>query len=329
MKWLRSIANNTAFPIAVLFVIFLLINGFSASNIFTSSYMTGFFKANVPLACVTIATAIVIMAGGMDISLGALLSLINVLMTQLTMGGMDFRGAMLVCFLASAACGAFNGFIIGCLRVPAMLATFASMSVFTGMALWIQPSAGGTIPEEFRALYKLKVFGIPMSALLLAAVLIITLYLVKSPLGIKLMSVGQDNFKSFVSGISVHRVQFLSYTIAGMITGIGAIAVSASIGGGDPALGDSYSMSAITACVIGGVSLSGGKGNTQGALLGTLFLALLTTTVVSANVSSYHQDLFKGVIMLAGLVLASLLNNWRDRSVEQSTFRKKEGSGEP
>lgn len=323
MKRLKAITNNTAFPITVLFVIFLLINGLSSSNIFTSSYITGFFKANVPLACVTIATGIVIMAGGMDISLGALLSLINVLMTQLTMGGMNFQLAMLVCFLASVAGGAFNGFIIGYLQVPAMLATFASMSVFTGMALWIQPSAGGTIPEAFRTLYKLKIYGIPTSALLLAVVLVLVIYLMKSPLGVELISVGQDNFKSFVSGIPVYRVQFLSYTLAGVITGIGAIAVSASIGGGDPALGNSYSMSAITACVIGGISLSGGKGSSQGALLGTLFLAMLTTTVVSANVSSYHQDLFKGVIMMAGLMLASLLNNWRDRTMRQTASRIK------
>lgn len=322
MKAIKSTVANTAFPIAVLFALFLVINGFSASNIFTGSYITGFFKANTPLACVAIATGIVIMAGGMDISLGAMLSLINVLMTQLTVNGMDFKPAMLLCFLASCACGAFNGFIIGFLRVPAMLATFASMSVFTGLALWIQPSAGGTLPESLRAIYKLKIFGVPMAAIILAVVLVGAIYLMKSPLGVKLLSVGQDNFKAFVSGVPVYRVQFLSYMIAGMITGIGAIAVSASIGGGDPALGDSYSMSAITACVIGGIALSGGKGNPQGALLGTLFLALLTTTVVSANVSSYYQDLVKGIIMLAGLVLASLLNNWRSRVEGQRTTPK-------
>lgn len=325
MKRLRFAVNNSAFPIAVLFIIFIAINGLSSANFFTSSYITGFFKANTPLACVTIATGIVIMAGGMDISLGAMLSLINVLMTQLTMQGMSFGLAVVVCFLAATACGVFNGFIIGYLRVPAMLATFSSMSVFTGLALWIQPSAGGTIPDAFRKLYKLKVFGVPTSAILLAVILLVSIFLMKSTLGIQLLSVGQDNFKSFVSGIPVYRTQFLSYMIAGMITGIGAIAVSASIGGGDPALGDSYSMSAITACVIGGISLSGGKGNTQGALLGTLFLALLTTTVVSANVSSYHQDLFKGVIMLVGLVLASLLNN-RKKSVK--TVEKDKGKDE-
>lgn len=311
MKTVKKVMNNTAFPIGVLFAIFLLINAFGASNVFTNSYITGFFKANAPLACVALATGVVIMAGGMDISLGALLSLINVMMTQLVMNGMDFRLAVAVCFAAACACGAFNGLIIGYLRVPPMLATFASMSVFTGLALWIQPSAGGVLPDEFRVLYKMRIFGIPMSALVLLLVLLLSIFIMKSTLGVRMLSVGHNNFKSFVSGIPVYRIQFLSYVIAGMITGIGAIAISASIGGGDPALGDSYSMSAITSCVIGGIALSGGEGNPVGAFLGTLFLALLTTTVVSANVSSYHQDLFKGVIMLAGLILASIINNRR------------------
>lgn len=309
MMVVRRFIRNSAFPVLVLIIAFIVINMILSPGMINGNFIQIFFSSNATLICVTIGTAIVIMGGGIDISLGALVSLVNVTLTQLVTGGMDLLPAILIALLVAAAGGILNGSIIAFLRISPMLATFASLSIFTGLALWIMPLSGGTMPKDFRMFYSGTVLGIPFALLMVLAILLATFLIHKSPLGVKIKAVGLNPENAFLSGIHVDKVQFFTYVFAGIAAGIGAIGLTANIGAGDPAVGASISMNAIASCVIGGVALSGGYGNTVGATLGSLFLALLVNTVLSAQIPAFYQDLVSGAILLMGMVAASVIAN--------------------
>ncbi len=304
MNLLKSIYKNTTFPVVVLFVIFIFINMILSPGSINANFMQVFFLSNFALICVAIGTGLIIMGGGIDISLGALVSFINVVLTQLVAQGWDLGWAIVVSLVIAMACGALNGAIIGFLRISPMLATFATLSVFTGLALWVMPLPGGTMPDGFRSFFSAAPGGIPVTLLFTIGILLLTFFIYKSPFGTKIKAIGWNQQKSYISGIKVSRVQFLTYTIAGLICGIGAIGLTANMGGGDPNIGVQLSMSAIAACVIGGIALSGGVGNTLGAFFGALFLALLINLVFAANIQPFYQDLSRGIVLLLGMIVA-------------------------
>ena len=304
---LRSIIEYPALAIILLTVVLIVLNELFFTSIFNEIFLKSFFRSNAGLIYVAIGTAVIIMGGGIDISLGMLLSLINVVIVQLAMKGMNVWLAVLIGLLVGIAGGAFNGFFIGILRVTPMIVTFASTSIFSGIALWVQPVAGGNISSELRNLYRADFLGLPVPVWLIILVLVITIIIFKTRLGMAIMASGYAPEKSFASGKNVYGAQFFTFLYAGLLTGIGAVCVTATMNSGDPNLGKIYSMNCISACVIGGIALSGGKGKALGAIMGTIFLALITNIVVTANVSSFYQDLLKGVIMFVSLVGASIL----------------------
>ncbi len=304
----KKIVSNPVFPIVCLLIALVIFNQIFFTSMASENFIKNFFKSNTPMACVTIGTAFVIIGGGIDISLGGLFTCVNVIIVQLNMAGVNLWVAALVGLLFGIAGGAFNGLFIARLRVTPMIATFASMSVFNGIALWVQKTAGGKITKELKTLYKAAPLHIPFPLILLIIVLIVAWLIFRSPLGMKIYACGMNQKNAFASGINVYRVQFFTYVFAGFLTGIGAIAMTASINAGDPTLGGTYSMTAISACVIGGVALSGGRGTTLGAALGSIFISLLTGIIAMANIPSYYQDLSRGLVLFGALIAAALIS---------------------
>lgn len=302
--WLRW----PALPALVMCIVFFIMNIFVTQGFLQSYVILGFLSSNIPLLCVSVGCAGVIIAGGMDISLGAIISLVNVIFVKLSETGMSLAAQITVCLLLSLLMGLLNGVIIGWWRVTPLLATYATSSVYAGIALWLLPRPGGIIAREFTMWYNSFLFGvIPVPVLFAVLILALWAVLMKSPLRYWLYSSGRDGAKAYVSGVPVYRTQVFSYVFAGLTAGIGGIALSGSTQGGDATVGLSLSMNAIAACVIGGISLAGGIGAIIGSMFGALFLSLVTMTVLSAHVSSLYQSLIKGIILLAGVLFSLLI----------------------
>lgn len=316
--WLRW----PALPALVMCIAFFILNIFVTQGFLQSYVILGFLSSNIPLLCVSVGCAGVIIAGGMDISLGAIISLVNVIFVKLSETGMSLAAQITVCLLLSLLMGLLNGIIIGWWRVTPLLATYATSSVYAGISLWLLPRPGGIIAREFTMWYNSFLFGvIPVPVLFAVLILALWAVLMKSPLRYWLYSSGRDGAKAYVSGVPVYRTQVFSYVFAGLTAGIGGIALSGSTQGGDATVGLSLSMNAIAACVIGGISLAGGIGAIIGSMFGALFLSLVTMTVLSAHVSSLYQSLIKGIILLAG-VLFSLL-------IERRILKERKQAGPP
>lgn len=297
--WNRA-KSWSAFPAFILFLAFFILNIIITPNFLSLSFLNGFLAANTPLVVISIGVAVVIMAGGIDISLGGIVCLVNVLFALMIERGVPLGVTILAGLGIGIALGALNGFVVGILRVSPMLATFAASTIYAGLALWIMPLPGGMVPPAFSRLYTNALLGIPFPIYVIALVLILSILIRKSPLGTQIMASGQDEKKAYVSSVPVDRVRFFSYVFAGLCAGIAGIAMTANSGGGDARVGLALSLNSLAACVIGGVALSGGKGDTWGAMFGALFLQLVITTVLATQIPSFYQDFITGLILLVG-----------------------------
>lgn len=303
-KWLKW----PAFPALVMCIAFFIINIIVTQGFLKSYIILGFLSSNIPLICVSVGCACVIISGGMDISLGAIISLVNVIFVKLSAAGAGLFTQITVCLLLSLLMGLINGIIIGWWRVTPLLATYATSSIYAGIALWLLPRPGGVVDRGFASWYNSFLLGIiPVPVLFAAGIVLLWVILMKTPLKYWLYSSGRDGAKAYVSGVPVYRTQIFSYVFAGLTAGIGGLALSGSTQGGDATVGLTLSMNAIAACVIGGISLAGGIGAILGSVFGALFLSLVTMTVLSAHISSLYQSLIKGLILLVGVLFSILI----------------------
>ena len=319
MKQVKKLASWSAFPSMLLFLVFLGINALISGGL-KASFFGSFISTNAGAICVAIGVTATILVAGTDISLGSIVSLVNVVIVTLYGKGLSVPAAALCGILVALACGMVNGFIVGVMRVNPLLTTFATSTAFAGIALWIMPFPGGYIDFSFSDWYSGKLFGlIPTPVCLILILVLIWVIFMKMPYGTHLFALGRNVNKAYASGINVPALRFFVHTFAGLAAGIAGICLSANICAGSPTLGASMSMNSIAAAVIGGVSLNGGVGNIWGGIFGAAFLSILTSIVVSANLSSYVQSFIQGLILLVGIIFSVVA---ADQDIRAKFMRK-------
>lgn len=302
----------SSFPALCLVILLIILNSIFTNNFISTSFASSFFTSYTPLIIVAIAQTIVIIGKGIDLSVGGIISLVNVVIVSMVGLGYTLSSAFVAGLLTGIIIGALNGFVIGYFRVTPLLATLATSSIAGGIALWIMPFPGGQISMDFILWYQDILIGlIPSPILFIIISLIIWLLWKFTPLGLTLYAMGRDINKTYASGISVNKIQFLTYVSSGMLSSIAAIALTANTGAGDPLIGSTYTLYAVAASVVGGISLYGGIGDAFGAIFGAVFLGLAFTLVFSLHIPSFYQDLASGVIVLLGIIGAAIvkLNN--------------------
>lgn len=304
MEQFKKVTRWSAFPSLLLFLVFLVINSAITGN-FSISFFESFITTNAAAICVAIGVTATILVAGTDISLGSIVSLVNVVIVTLCEKGYSVPTAALIAFGCAVLCGMVNGFIIGVMRVNPLLTTFATSTAFGGIALWILPYPGGYIDYSFGDWYLGNTLGfIPTPVALILLLVIIWTVFTKLPSGLHLYALGKDVKKAYASGINVTFLRFFVHTFAGIAAGIAGICISANTCAGSPVVGANMSMNSIAAAVIGGVSLNGGIGSIWGGIFGACFLNILILIVVSANFSSVVQSFIQGLILLIGVVFS-------------------------
>lgn len=302
----RRVRRLPQLPVIILIVVFFLWNSLMVKGFASPASLREFLNLMVPLGCLTIGVSMVLVTGGMDMSVGATVCLVNVICVTL-MGkkyGFSLTQAICVGVAAAVGIGLLNGIVVGYLRVNALLTTFATQSVAQGLALWVMPLPGGRGSRALITWFKGgTVFGfLPTCALFLLIPLAVWYILRLTPFGTWLYAVGKDEQKAFLSGGRTRLIKLAAYVFSGLMAGVASVAMLGNIGSGDPNIGMSLTLSAVASTVIGGVSLAGGEGDALGALMGAFFFSLITYTVFGANLSAFHQDLATGLIILLGVV---------------------------
>lgn len=315
---MRQIFKAKWLPSLILVIVFMIWNGIFTTGFFSPFSFRYFLNVLVPLACIAMGVTVTVICGGIDLSTGALVCVVNCTFVVLQEQGVSLGVAMILSMLIAVLVGMVNGFFVAVVRINPLLVTYAMQTICTGFALWILPIAGGRADENFTEWYGSgNVLGIPVSVLFFIVIPLIFWYVIKkTPMGYWLYATGKDERKAFESGINTVGVQFFAYIFSAVMTGWAAIAFSGSIIGGDPKAGLSFTMNAVAATVVGGTALAGGEGDPIGGVLGALFVELAIYAVLGAQVSTYMEELCNGSIVLLGVVgmmAYSILKNRKRR----------------
>lgn len=283
------------------------------------------------LAMVAMAQTIPVLMGGLDLSVGAIMTLVNCLASHLLNGspGQIVFG-FIVCLLAGAACGFLNGCIVVYGRIQPIIATLASGAIFMGLALFLRPTPGGNVDGDLawvstndlfeiaatygfadsgKALWFSYIAWIPVPLILMVlAALLVWLPFARSVTGRTVYSIGSAEGAAYMSGLSINRAKIAAFTLGGFFAGIGGLylTLQTSSGNADIPQAGAYTLNSIAAVVIGGTSLLGGVGSAIGSLFGALVLRTISFNFRIFEIDPLLQPLFEGVVLLAAVSLGAL-----------------------
>lgn len=270
-----------------------------------------------PLIVVACAVTVVFLSGrgGIDLSVGPLMGFINVVLVKVLILDAGVSSPFIVIPAALAIGllgGAINGALAVYLRIQPIVATLASFLMLSGASSWILPSPVGPVPAWLTELSQGRSF------LPLVAVAAIWTGIRCLPLYRQILQIGEDDRAAFAAGVNVQFVRFVAYLVAGLFSAIAALALTALLGSADAQIGANYTLLAIAAAALGGVSLAGGRGSLIGASLGAIDIFLIKNLITYFNVSTFVLQITYGVV----LVIAVSLNSERLSDLLRSTVKR-------
>jgi ribose transport system permease protein len=265
----------------------------------------------LPIALAAVAQAIVVIAGGIDLSVGSMMALTSVVSAVLMQGQSDaFAVGVVIGVIAfGALLGTINGALIVGTRVPDIVVTLAMAFVWAGCALLvINTPGGGAAPwlmESIRG--PLGSEWLPRAVVVLAVlVAVVWIPLRRSMLGLSLYAIGSNRLAAFRSGVPVGRTRIVSYALAGLFSALGGLALTASTGIGSPVPG-AYTLESVAAIVLGGVSLAGGRGGVVGPIIAVVVLALIRTDLTFLGVNPNFSIVVQGAILIGVVMFGSFV----------------------
>jgi ribose transport system permease protein len=263
------------------------------------------------IAIVAVGMTFVIITGGIDLSVGSVLAFAGVVMASVLHMEMPLPVALAVALGTGLFCGLLNGALITLGRLPPFIATLGMMSVARGTALMFtegRPVSG--FSGGFRSLATGELLGIPVSVIIMIGVYAVAHFvLTRTKLGRYTYAIGGNEEAALLSGVNVKFYKAAVYGIAGMLSGLAAVILTARLNSAQPIAGMMYELDAIAATVIGGTSLLGGEGTVVGTLIGALIMAVLRNGLNLLNVSPFIQQVVIGSVIIA----AVLIDMWLKR----------------
>jgi ribose transport system permease protein len=258
-------------------------------------------------ALIAFGMTFVILTGGIDLSVGAILALSSALTAGMMVSGIDPILAILIGCILGGLMGTVNGLLITKGKMAPFIATLATMTIFRGLTLVYtggNPITGLGDNYLFQLFGRGYFLGIPVPAITMIitfAVLFIILH--KTPFGRKTYAIGGNEKAALISGIKVPKVKILIYSLSGMLAALAGAILTSRLNSAQPTAGTSYELDAIAAVVLGGTSLSGGKGRIFGTLIGALIIGTLNNGLNLLGVSSFYQMVVKGIVILIAVLL--------------------------
>ena len=258
-------------------------------------------------ALIAFGMTFVILTGGIDLSVGSILALTGAVTAGLMASGMDPILAMFLGLLLGAILGAINGVIIAKGKVAPFIATFATMTIYRGLTLVYtegKPISGLGDSQAFQLLGKGYFFGIPVPVITMAiAFAVLYFILKKTTFGRRVYAVGGNEEASRLSGISVDRIKIYVYSLTGALAALSALILTSRLNSAQPTAGNMFELDAIAAVVLGGTSLTGGRGWIVGTVIGALIIGVLNNGLNLIGVSSFFQQVVKGAVILIAVLL--------------------------
>ncbi|HEV8282114.1 MAG TPA: ABC transporter permease [Candidatus Limnocylindrales bacterium] len=312
-------ARRNAWTIGLVVFFFLLV-GFTRmiQPTYGVTGVQGLAISVLPLALAAVAQAVVVISGGIDLSVGSMMALTSVVAAVLMKGQPEAVAVAVVVgvLVLGLILGAINGTVVVLTRVPDIVITLAMSFVWAGCALLILGTPGGGSAHWLRDLV-LGSFGnewIPKAAVVLIVIVaLIWLPIRRSRVGLSIYAVGSNSLAAFRSGVSVGRTKVIAYTLTGLFSALAGLSLTASTGIATPVPGP-YTLLSVAAVVLGGVSLAGGRGGVFGPIVGVMILSLLRTDMTFLRLNTNLATVAQGAILIGVVMIGSLIQMRRVRA---------------
>lgn len=290
--------------VIVIFFAFAIACKILGKNFLTLSNIFNIIAQASITSILAIGASLVILTGGIDLSVGSVVGFVGILGGLLIKGGVAVPITCLIMILSGALFGVFNGLLVSYGKVPAFITTLGTMQVARGLALLInsgQPVSG--FPAGLSNIMGTRVFGtIPISVFYVLAFYALIIFIMSyTKFGRHVYSLGGNINAARLSGVRVKLIEVMVYVLCGALAAIAGIMLLSRLTYADPNAGTGYEMNAIAATVIGGISLSGGRGHIGNSLIGAIILSTLTCGLQIMNVATYYQTIITGFVIIAAV----------------------------
>lgn len=269
-------------------------------SFFTISNLQQISKQCVELGFMTLGMSACIISGGFDLSIGAIVGLNSILIATMLQNGMEIGTALWVSAVCSIMCGALNGLLIGCFQMQPMVITLGTSAVFTGIGTVISKGhAISGLPEKFLVFHTTEMVGIPLQFwIFIVGVVCFIVIFHRSKFGREVYLIGSNYDVAYYSGLPCKRNIFLVYIFSACMAFLVAVIMTSRMATGRIDFADNYVMQSVSAAVIGGISVYGGKGKIYGAIIGVLIFTVLSNAFNLLELSRYLHQIVVGVILL-------------------------------
>ncbi len=259
-------------------------------------------------ACLALGMTLVIISGGIDLSVGPTAAIAAVISASLMVAGYPVPLAIAAGLAIGAVCGLVNGFLVAFVGLQPFIVTLGTLSTYRAIALIYtggNPVLG--LPQGFRSIFNGSLVGIPNSVVIVAIVALLAwILLKKTPIGEYLLAVGGNEEASYVAGVPIALTKVTAYVISGTLAALASLILIGRLGAAEPILGNLWELDAIAAAAIGGASLMGGKGSVIGTILGAIILGAMRNGLTLMNVQAFYQLLATGLIILVAMMIDRL-----------------------
>lgn len=302
MKYMSEL--TTVIALIILMAVITIIN----SNFLTANNLLNLLLQVTSNALIAFGMTFVILTGGIDLSVGSILALSSALTAGLLGSGMPVTLAILISLIMGCILGMMNGLLISYGKLAPFIVTLATMTIFRGATLVY--TNGNPITKGlsdtflFQFLGQGYIVGIPFPVIIMFIVFIVLYVLLhKTAFGKSVYAIGGNEKAAYISGVKLNKVKIIIYSISGIMASISGLIITSRLSSAQPTAGASYEMDAIAAVVLGGTSLSGGKGRILGTLIGALIIGVLNNGLNIIGVSAFWQQVVKGVVILIAVLI--------------------------
>ena len=298
----KNIIKESA--VVLVLVAIIIVFSFLSPQFFKVSNFITILRQISILAIVSVGMTVVLISGGIDLSVGSIISVVSVLTAMSAVyGKMPTGVAIVIGLLLGTFMGLINGVMITMTGMPPMIGTLATQMIFRGLGFIVCDGASVYhLPNGF------KIFGqgyagpVPVPVLIMVIILAIFAFILGRTYIVRYFyAVGSNAEATRLCGLNTQKIQILAYMLCGFLSAIGGIIMTSRVNSGQPKAGDGYEMDVLTACVVGGISINGGEGKIRHIVVGVLIIGILSNGLTIIGVSEYWQQVAKGLILAAAV----------------------------
>ncbi len=291
-------------PLIVAYIVLIAFFALNSPHFFTIKNFLNIalYAANVGILACTM--TLVIVAGHIDLSVGSVIALAGVVMGKIMQAGQPMILAALACLAVGALTGVYNAILITRVKINAFITTLAGMEIFRGCAYLVTNGKAITLSGDFiKAIGRGYTLGVPNAVIIMLVMVVLFVLISKyTTFGRRIYVIGGSNQVAYLSGINVERNLSVLFVLNGVVCGLATMIYCSQLGSAMPSNASGMEFDVISAVILGGASLTGGKGSIAGALFGALMLGTLSNGMVMLNIHTYWQQVISGVVLVVAVV---------------------------